>query len=88
MEVMLGQYGCDDLAWLLEQSDRPGTLRIERIVQEGDRYATRVFHVPAARFDNRKDLTTFVREPQEAWKAEDVAAIHGELKAAFGRMRG
>lgn len=86
MEVMLGQYGCDDMAWLLERSDRPGTLRVERIVAEGDRYATRVYHLPAARFDNRRDLTTFVREPREQWSPKDVAAIHGELKAAFGRM--
>ena len=88
MEVMLGQYGCDDLAWMLEQSDRPGTIRIERIVPEGDRYATKVFHIPAARFDNRRDLTTFVREDRESWKPEDVAAIHGELRAAFERMKG
>ena len=86
MEVMLGQYGCDDMAWLLERSDRPGTIRVERIVAEADRYATRVYNIPAARFDNRKDLTTFVREPQEKWRPEDVAAIQGELKAAFARM--
>ena len=86
MEVMLGQYGCDDMAWLLERSDRPGTIRVERIVAEGDRYATRVYHLPAARFDNRQDLTTFVREAQEKWNPRDIAAIHGELKAAFGRM--
>lgn len=86
MEVMLGQYGCDDLAWLLEQSDRPGTLRIDRIVAEGGRHAARTFHLPAARFDNRQDLTTFVREPREAWDPAAVAALHAELKAAFGRM--
>jgi hypothetical protein len=86
MEVMLGQYGCDDMAWLLERSDRPGTIRVERIVAEGDRYATKVYNLPAARFDNRKDLTTFVREPKEAWNPADVTAIHTELKAAFGRM--
>ncbi len=86
MEVMLGQYGCDDMAWLLERSDRPGTIRVERIVAEGDRYATRVYHLPAARFDNRQDLTTFVREAQDQWNPRDIAAIHGELKAAFGRM--
>ena len=86
MEVMLGQYGCDDMAWLMEQraqSDRPGTIRVERIVREGDRYATKVYHLPVACFDNRKDLTTFVREDQKLWKPTDVQAIHRELKAAF-----
>jgi len=88
MEVMLGQYGCDDMAWLLEQSDRPGTIQVERIVAEGDRFTSRTLHIPAARFDNRKDLTTFVRAPRETWAPEDVAAIHGGLKdtfKAFGR---
>ncbi len=86
MEVMLGQYGCDDMAWLIEQSDRPGTIRVERIVQEGDRYATKVYHLPVARFDNRKDLTTFVREDQKLWSPADVQAIHSELKAAFNQL--
>jgi len=86
MEVMLGQYGCDDMAWLLEQSDRPGTIRVERIVPEGGRYATKVYYLPVARFDNRKDLTTFVREDQSLWKAEDVKAIHDGLKAAFDQL--
>ncbi|BDU73301.1 hypothetical protein [Mesoterricola silvestris] len=83
MEVMLGQYGCDDMAYLLEQSDRPGTIRVDRLVAEGDRYSTRTWHIPASRFDNRQDLTTFVREPRENWKAADVAAIHGGLKETF-----
>jgi hypothetical protein len=33
MEVMLGQYGTDDMAYLIEQSDRPGTIRVERILE-------------------------------------------------------
>ncbi|MBI4913025.1 MAG: hypothetical protein HY823_09830 [Acidobacteria bacterium] len=86
-EVMLGQYGCDDFAWLLEQSDRPGTLRVDRLVADGDRFATRTYHLPAARFDNREDKTTFVREPMEAWKPEDVARIQAELERAFRQMR-
>ncbi len=85
MEVMLGQYGTDDMAWLLSQSDRPGTIRVERVVAEGDRYTTRVFHLPVGFFDNREDLTTFVRAPREAWKAEDVARLHAGLRAAFRR---
>lgn len=86
MEVMLGQYGCDDMAWLLDQSDHPGTIRVERIIQAGDRYATKVYHLPVARFDNRQDLTTFVREDPKLWKPTDVQAIHGGLKAAFDQL--
>jgi hypothetical protein len=86
MEVMLGQYGCDDMAWLLAQSDRPGTIRVERAILEGDRHATRVYYLPVARFDNRNDLTTFVREDQECWKPEAAQALHSGLKAAFGQL--
>jgi hypothetical protein len=86
MEVMLGQYGTDDMAWLMEQSDRPGTIRVERTIQQGDRYATKTFHLPVARFDNRSDLTTFVREDQKLWKPAYVQAIHGGLKVAFDQL--
>jgi hypothetical protein len=85
MEVMLGQYGTDDMAWLMSQSDKPGTIRVERVVESGGKWATRVFHLPVGRFDNREDLTTFVRAPREAWKADDVKRIHEGLRAALRR---
>jgi len=83
MEVMLAHYGCDDMAWLMEQSDRPDTVRVDRLEAVGDRYVSRTFHLPAARFDNRQDKTSFVRAPQSEWKAEDIAAIHQGLGAAL-----
>jgi hypothetical protein len=86
MEVMLGQYGTDDMAWLMEQSDRPGTIRVERTILVGDRYETKVYYLPMARFDNRNDLTTFVREDQKLWNPADVQALHGGLKAAFDQL--
>jgi hypothetical protein len=85
MEVMLGQYGTDDMAYLMSQSDKPGTLRIERIVEADGKYATRVFHLPVGRLDNRDDLTTFVRVPQAEWKTDDVRRLHAGLRAAFRR---
>jgi hypothetical protein len=86
MEVMLAHYGCDDFAWLLEQSDRPDTIKVERIVKEGDRFKNRTFHLPAARFDNREDKTSFVRQPREAWAAEDRKALHQGLSEALGTL--
>jgi hypothetical protein len=85
MEVMLGQYGTDDMDWLLSQTDRPSTIRVERVLEAGGKYTTRVFHLPVGRLDNRVDLTTFVREPREQWKAEDVKRLHDGLRAAFQR---
>lgn len=90
MEVMLGQYGCDDMAWLMETSDRPDTVRVDRLFESraGDdvRYRARTFHLPVARFDNRKDKTTFVRGDKAHWKKDDVAALHEELKRAMAKL--
>jgi hypothetical protein len=85
LEVMLGQYGTDDMEWLVSQSDRPGTIRVERIVETGGKFAARDFHLPVGRLDNREDLTTFVRAPEDQWKAGDVKRLHTALAAALRR---
>jgi hypothetical protein len=76
--VMMGDYGCDDMEWLIQNSDRPDTVRIET--------RGRTFHLPVARFDNRRDKTTFVRAEPTAWKADDVQKLHGGLSEAFDRL--
>jgi hypothetical protein len=78
MAVMLGDYGCDDMEWLISHSGRPDTVKIEA--------RGRVFHLPVARFDNRTDKTTFVRSDRAAWKRDDVAKLHGGLAEAFARL--
>jgi hypothetical protein len=78
MAVMLGDYGCDDMEWLIQRSDRPDTVRVET---RGN-----VFHLPVARFDNRVDKTTFVRGDRGAWKPDEIAALHSGLAEAFGRL--
>jgi hypothetical protein len=88
MEVMLGQYGCDDMGWLMEQSDRPGMVRIERIISQNNSYSTKIYHLPVARFDNRGDLTTFVRAEENLWSPAAVKALHAGLKAAFDSLAG
>ncbi len=75
LAVMYGDYGCDDMQWLLDRSDRPDTVKIEK---EG-----RVYYLPVGRFDNRVDRTTFVREDPAKWSPEDVAALRAGLKEAF-----
>lgn len=76
--VMRGDYGCDDMAYLIETSDRPDTVRIPA--------HDRVFHVPVARFDNRKDRTTFVRKGPANWTADEVASLKAGLKLALDRL--
>jgi hypothetical protein len=76
--VMYGDYGTDDMDWLLRQSDRPDTVRIET--------RGRTHYIPVARFDNRVDTTTFVRADRAAWKPADVAALHAGLQGAFEKL--
>ncbi len=90
MEVMLSQYGCDDMAFLMESSDRPDTVKVDRLFEERAadalRWRARAFHLPVARFDNRKDKTTFVREDKARWRKDDVSALHDELKRAMAKI--
>jgi hypothetical protein len=78
MAVMMGDYGCDDMDWLIRQSDRPDTVRI---ATHGTTY-----YLPVARFDNRVDKTTFVRADRAAWKPADIQALHQGLAGAFARL--
>jgi hypothetical protein len=78
LAVMLGDYGTDDMGWLIDGSDRPGTVRIEA--------RGRVFHLPVARFDNRVDKTSFVRDERGAWSPRDVGSLHDGLKEALGHL--
>lgn len=70
--VMLQDYGSDDMAELIEKSDKPDTLRIEA--------HGKVYHVPVARFDNRKDLTTFARKDPKDWLKEEVEALDNGIR--------
>jgi len=76
--VMRHEYGCDDMEWLLQRSDRPGTVLVET--------RGRAFHVPAARFDNRTDLTTFLREEKSSWKSEALYDLEASLSQTFDRL--
>lgn len=76
--VMLGDYGTDDMGYLIGQSDKPDTVRVET---RGS-----VFHLPVARFDNRSDLTTFLRQEPEDWPPDKVAAIRAELQRAVNKL--
>ena len=75
--VMLGEYGTDDLPWLIEQAGGDA-VRIE----SGDDATV----IPAAVFDNRIDHTSFLRADPELWQQEQVEALHAELAGAFDRL--
>ena len=66
------------MEWLIAQSDRPGTVRIES--------AGKPYHLRVGRFDNRKDKTTFVRADRKEWQEAEVKAIHAGLKEGFDKL--
>ena len=78
MHVMLHDYGCDDMDHLIQTGDQPDHVRVEA--------HGRVFHLPVARFDNRVDKTSFVRDPRERWDPQDVRALHEGLATALVRL--
>ncbi len=78
IEVMLNDYGTDDMTWLEEHSDRPGTVAV---AAHG-----RTFHVPVGRFDNRVDKTSFLRNDRAAWRPDEVRAVHEGLRGALDRI--
>jgi len=80
LDVMMNDYGCDDIDWLLSRSERPDTVRIEA--------HGRTFDLPLARFDNRVDKTSFVRNPRERWQDEEVGALHEGLSGALRTLAG
>ncbi len=77
--VIRGDYGLDDIGWLLETSGKPGCVAIEA---EGERY-----EIPTARFDNREDATSFLRADPTEWPTELVTDIHQRLAAALGALQ-
>ncbi len=79
MPVMLGDYGCDDMDWLIANSGKPDHVKV---VKPGG--ATIL--LPVARFDNRTDKTTFVRQDPLKWKPSDVDALHRGLGDALSRL--
>lgn len=79
-EVMLLDYGMDDMTWLEETSPVPGTIA----VASGDD----TFLIPTARFDNRVDRTSFLRDDPSHWDPNAVTLIHDRLAEALGRLAG
>lgn len=73
--VMRGDYGVDDIDWLAESSPEPGTIAIPT---DGE-----IPLIPFARFDNRVDHTSFLREEPEMWPDAKVEALHAELSRAL-----
>ncbi|MCL5036478.1 MAG: hypothetical protein M1269_05085 [Chloroflexi bacterium] len=76
IDVMMNDYGCDDIDYLLETSGKKNMVKIK--TAGGDTF------VPLARFDNRVDKTSFIRKKE--WKDEEIKSLHNGLKEAAGKL--
>lgn len=76
--VMRGDYGVDDLMWLLAAGGGSSVL-----VDKGDTQ----FAIPTGVFDNRADLTSFLRDEPENWSRFEVQQLHRELINATAGLR-
>jgi hypothetical protein len=76
--VMHGEYGCDDMEYLLGNARREGTIFVESGGQ--------AFDVPTERLDNRQDKTSFLRGEPAEWPAEEVKVLSAELEKACERL--
>lgn len=78
MAVMLGDYGCDDMDWLLENARVPGTVTVQA--------HGRVYDLPTGVFDNRVDRTSFLREDESRWPADRVKLVTEGIRGATDTM--
>ncbi len=78
IRVMLNDYGCDDMIYLRDNSDKKDTVKVTK---DGKDY-----YLPIGVFDNRDDKTTFLRADHTTWKQEDIDTIANGLKSATDTM--
>jgi len=78
MEVMLGDYGCDDMDYLENNSEVSGTITV---TAQGKK-----FHLPIGRFDNRVDKTSFLRAEKKDWDPKMLADITSGIKGATDKL--
>jgi hypothetical protein len=76
--VMLGDYGCDDMDFLIRTSGRSDHVKVVR--------GGKTFLVPVARFDNRIDKTSFARADPAHWKQADAEVLHRGLAQGLARL--
>ncbi len=78
MDVMLNDYGCDDMDYLEKNSEVPGAITVTANGQK--------FHLPIGRFDNRVDKTSFLRAEKKDWDPKMVADVTAGIKGATDKL--
>lgn len=78
MAVMLGDYGCDDMEYLINHTDIADTITVNA--------HGKTYHLPIGIFDNRVDKTSFLRADPDAWDAEKVTEVTAAIRQATDTM--
>ena len=78
MSVMLGDYGCDDMQYLLDTSEERSAVTVSA--------HGRTYHVPVGVFDNRIDKTSFLRDTPDRWDASLVIEVTEAIREATDTM--
>jgi hypothetical protein len=77
-QVMRADYGMDDMGWLEATAAKPETISVDG--PDGP------VAVPMARFDNRVDGTSFLRDEPSTWDPSRVADLHARLAGALDAL--
>ncbi len=78
LSVMLGDYGCDDMQYLLDTSEKADTVTVKAY--------GKTYHLPVGVFDNREDKTSFLRADEKDWDAEKLASVTEAIRSATDTM--
>ncbi|MDO4378343.1 MAG: hypothetical protein Q4C64_04230 [Erysipelotrichia bacterium] len=78
LNVLLNDYGCDDLIYLTEISDVKDTVKVSSWGND--------YYLPTGIFDNRQDKTSFLRNDYRDWKKEDIDYVVNGLSKATDTM--
>lgn len=84
--VMATDYGCDDIDQMLEQSKIPGFIEVETMEEGYSRPTIVQTKIPTVKFDNRIDLTSFVRKPKAEWTEVEINALTAGLLAVYQQL--
>ena len=78
MAVMLGDYGCDDMEYLVQHAEVENTVTVKA--------HGRSYNVPIGIFDNRIDKTSFLRAEPAEWDAAKVKEVTAAIRQATDTM--
>ena len=76
--VMMKDYGCDDMPYLKEHSEKENTVTVKQY--------DKTYYIPVGTFNNMPDRTTFLRQDPKDWDPKHVEEIEKLVKNATDTM--